>query len=40
LAPEEAAAVSAVLETRRRMVETAVLEERISALEAAMAERR
>ena len=39
LAPDEAAAVSAVLETRRRMVETAELESRIAAVERQLAER-
>jgi hypothetical protein len=39
LTPEEAAAISAVLEAQRRAVETAQLEQRIAALEAAHGER-
>ena len=35
LSPEEGAAVAAVLETQRRAIETAQLEQRIAALEAA-----
>jgi hypothetical protein len=39
LTPEEAASISAVLEAQRRAVETAQLEQRIAALEAARGER-